>query len=61
MTEGISSKIFLEKFGKNIFEIYGEVLKKYFELDLLKFDGDKIFFTAKGFKVSNFILSDFLL
>ena len=61
MTAGISVKKFFETFGKNIFEIYGEVLKKYFALELLKFDGDKIFFTPRGFKVSNIILSDFLL
>ena len=61
MTAGISVKKFFETFGKNIFEIYGEVLKKYFALELLRFDGDKIFFTPRGFKVSNIILSDFLL
>ena len=61
MTEGISTKIFQEKFGKNIFDIYGEVLEKYFKLNLLKFEGDRIFFTSQGFKVSNIILADFLL
>ena len=61
MTEGISSKIFQKNFGKNIFDVYGEVLEKYFKLNLLDFDGDRIFFTSQGFKVSNIVLADFLL
>jgi len=61
MSQGINAKIFQEKFGKNIFDIYGAVLEKYFKLDLLKIEGDRIFFTARGFKVSNIVLADFLL
>lgn len=61
MAKGINTKNFAATFGKNIFDIYGEVLEKYFKLNLLKMEGGQIFFTAKGFKVSNIILSDFLL
>ena len=61
MAEGISTKIFQERFNKNIFDIYGAVLEKYFKLNLLKLEGERIFFTARGFKVSNIILADFLL
>lgn len=61
MTEGISAKIFQERFNADIFDIYGAILKKYFKLNLLNFDGDRIFFTARGFKISNMILADFLL
>ncbi len=61
MTAGISAKNFSDKFGKNIFDVYGKVLEKYFKLNLLKLDGDKIFFTPHGFKVSNIVLADFLL
>ena len=59
--EGISSKTFQERFSKNIFEVYGKVLKKYFELGLMKKDDDKIFLTDKGLKVGNIIFADFLL
>ena len=61
MAKGISIKNFADRFGKNIFEIYGAVLEKYFKLNLLKVEGDRIFFRPHGFKVSNVILSDFLL
>ena len=61
MAKGISIKNFADRFGRNIFEIYGAVFEKYFKLNLLKVEGDRIFFTPHGFKVSNIILSDFLL
>lgn len=60
IVEGINIQNFFAKFNKNIFDIYGEVLEKYFKLDLLNFDGEKIFFTERGMKVSNIILADFL-
>ena len=61
MTEGISEKNFFDMFGKNIFEVYGEVFEKNFSLGMLKKVGDRICFTPQGFKVSNIILADFLL
>ena len=61
MVEGISTKNFQEKFNADIFDIYGAVLEKYFKLNLLKIEDERIFFTARGFKVSNIILADFLL
>ena len=61
MSEGISAKNFEKKFGKNIFEIYGEILEKYFALGLMKKNGEKIFLTAEGMKVGNVIFADFLL
>ncbi len=61
MTSGIDAKIFHERFGENIFEVYGKVIEKNFKLGLLKVDGDKIFLTPRGFEVSNVVLADFLL
>ncbi len=60
MVEGISAKKFTAHFGKNIFDVYGAVIDKYLKLNLLKNEGDRIFFTARGFKVSNIVFADFL-
>ena len=61
MTAGIDAKIFYERFGENIFDVYGKVIEKNFKLGLLQIDGDKIFLTPRGFEVSNVVLADFLL
>lgn len=61
MTAGIDAKIFYERFGENIFDVYGKVIEKNFKLGLLEVDGDKIFLTPRGFEVSNVVLADFLL
>jgi len=61
MTEGISAENFQKKFGKSIFSVYGEVLEKYIKLGLLAVQGDRIFLTERGLKVSNVIFADFLL
>ena len=61
MTAGIDAKIFYERFGENIFDVYGKVIEKNCKLELLEVDGDKIFLTPRGFEVSNIVLADFLL
>ena len=61
MTAGIDAKIFYERFGENIFDVYGKVIEKNCKLGLLQIDGDKIFLTPRGFEVSNVVLADFLL
>lgn len=60
MAEGISAKTFEKNFGKNIFEVYGAVLEKYFKLGMMRMEGDRIFLTSAGFKVGNVIFADFL-
>lgn len=59
--EGISEKEFLEKFGVNISDIYGEIINKYLNNKLLIKNGDKIFLSDKGIEVSNVVMSDFIL
>ena len=48
------------RFGKEIEEIYGKVLKKYEAMGFLEESGGFWRFTRKGIHVSNHILSDFL-
>ncbi len=61
MTEGISKKIFAEKFDEDIFKIYGEVIEKNLKFGLLEISGDKIRFTRRGMKLGNSVFADFLL
>ena len=61
MTEGVSEGEFEREFGVKLEEIYGEVLKKYFGMELLEKKDGKIFLTRKGIHVSNSVMADFLL
>lgn len=60
MMEGISGKDFTEQFGKDLLEVYGNVLKKYESMGFLENTEDNWRFTRKGIHVSNQILADFL-
>jgi len=59
--EGLSVDTFYKNFGKNIFEVYGAVIEKYLKLELLKFEGGRIFLTPRGMKLGNVVFADFLL
>lgn len=61
MTEGVSKKEFRENFGREMEEIYGEVLDKYIRLGLLMENDGRIFLSRKGIHVSNAVMSEFLL
>lgn len=61
MTEGVSEAAFRQEFGVEMREIYGEVLKKYTDMELLEEKNGRIFLTRKGIHVSNSVMSDFLL
>lgn len=61
MMRGVSKKEFLRQFGREMEEVFGNVLKKYLALSLLGEDGDRIFLTGRGIDVSNTIFCDFLL
>ena len=61
MTEGISERQFERNFGCRIADIYGSVLTKYKDMDLLEHTGEFWRFTRKGIHVSNPVLADFLL
>lgn len=61
MTEGVSMEAFAEYFGKNMENVYGEVLKKHLEIGMLKQKGDRIYLSRKGIHVSNGVMADFLL
>ena len=59
--KGISISTFEEKFGKNIYEVYGSIIEKYTEWGYLIIDEDRIYLSDKGIDVSNTIMAEFLL
>ena len=59
--DGISISAFEKKFGQSIFSVYGGVIARYTELDLLEQHGDRILLSRRGIDVSNQVLADFLL
>ena len=61
LCKGISKTKFEKKFGKNIEEVYGNVLKRLIGLDVLLEAGDCIALTDFGIDVSNQVLAEFLL
>jgi len=61
LTAGVSRQEFDTQFGVTMEEIYGEVLKKMENLELLKKEGDRVYLTQRGLDVSNYVMSEFLL
>lgn len=61
MIKGISLDEFYKRYNKNIEEVYGDVIKKYLNMNLLNISNGNMFLTKKGIEVSNYIMSDFIL
>jgi oxygen-independent coproporphyrinogen-3 oxidase len=60
MMSGVSEAEFLSTFGKNIRDIYGEVLDKWLALGMIIYKDGHYLLSDKGIDVSNVILADFL-
>ena len=61
MTKGVSRKDFRNRFGKDMYEVYGEVINYYTDQGFMESFGDTVRLTDRGIDVSNVILADFLL
>ena len=61
MINGISAQTFKEKFGANIFDVFGDVIDNNQRLGLLTIKGDRIFLTTRGLALGNEVFADFLL
>ena len=61
MMRGVSEAEFRRRFGKEMEEIYGEILKKQQSLGLLARENGSVFLTAKGIDVSNMVMAEYLL
>ena len=60
---GISEEEFKERFKVSLTEIYGKVISKYEEMDLLEWtdEGKMLRLTDAGIDVSDYIFCDFML
>lgn len=58
---GVSRTGFQNYFGKNVDDVYGKILDKLEEEQLLEFSGNRIRLTHRGMDVSNCVLAEFLL
>lgn len=61
MTEGVSDTAFVREFGVHMDSVYGKVLERLKEEQLLTQKGSRIALTEWGIDVSNYVLSKFLL
>jgi oxygen-independent coproporphyrinogen-3 oxidase len=61
MMSGVSETEFLSTFGKNIRDIYGEVLDKWLGLGMIIYEDGHYLLSDKGIDVSNVILADFIM
>lgn len=61
MNEGIKISEFSDRFGKDIYEIYGDIIEKNISKGLLICNSGKLYLSYKGIEISNYIMSDFIL
>jgi oxygen-independent coproporphyrinogen-3 oxidase len=61
MLEGIKEKDFYNRFGVDIWSVYGTIISKYRQLNLLAVKEGSIALTLNGIQLSNSIMSDFIL
>ena len=57
---GVSEEEFQRKFGKDMEDVYGDILKKQQSLGLLARENGRVFLTAKGIDVSNMVMAEFV-
>lgn len=60
MTSGIDEKVFFEKFGKKIDELYGAELNKFISMGLMTYNGGRYALTPRGIDISNSVLCEFV-
>lgn len=61
MMKGVSGSEFLERFGQNMWNVYGDALKKLEQQGLIEVEAPMVRLTELGIDVSNVVLSEFLL
>lgn len=59
--KGINIKKFYEKFDKDIYMVYGNIIKKYINKGLIIKNQDNLFLSPKGIELSNSVMCDFIL
>ncbi len=59
--KGVSKREFFERFQIIMEEVYGEVLAKFVQEELILIEEDRVALTKKGIDVSNYVFADFLI
>ena len=60
-TEGISKRLFEKNFSFSVEDIFGKIIAKHINNELLLDNNGFLRLTAKGLDISNYVISDFLL
>ncbi|NMM61956.1 oxygen-independent coproporphyrinogen III oxidase [Clostridium sp. P21] len=58
---GISIMEFKRRFGEDIFNVYGGIIKKYTDNGIIIHKDDNLFLSERGIEVSNSVMCDFIL
>jgi len=58
---GIDTAEFRERFGEDIYKVYGDVIRKFEGRGLLVAEGCRIRLTGKGIELSNSVMCEFIL
>lgn len=59
--KGINIDEFYKRFHKDIYEVYGDIIKKYSNKGLIIEKQDNIFLSPRGIELSNSVMCDFIL
>ncbi len=60
-TEGIALTEFRERFGQDLFQVYGDVPRRFLARGYMVQDEDRLRLTDQGLDISNYIMADFML
>lgn len=61
MMAGISTESFKEVFGRDFYEVYGDIAANQMKQGLIKREGDRIRLTDMGIDVSNTVMAEYML
>jgi oxygen-independent coproporphyrinogen-3 oxidase len=61
MMQGISKNEFKNRFGVTVESVYGRVIEKYKQQQLIAEEGDKLYLSDAGIDVSNVVMAEFML
>ena len=60
-TRGVDMDLFRKKFGEEITSIYADTIRLFLKQGLLETDGAYLRLTERGIRISNLVMSEFLL
>lgn len=60
-TSGVEMSEFGRRFGRDVFDVYGDVIRKFENRGLLTLKEGRIMLTAKGIELSNSVMCEFIL